>query len=371
MPSLCPPALLARQFIAPIFAACVLISTVFAQGCSSAPPPGPSAKTGDACTGNSVCISNLCEHGVCTRACGTQGDCPEGFDCGLAADGDTATSCYKATYTVIEGGYGAGCPLYSGHCTSKPSPCATDFICLAATAFSPTGDRVEVACDPNAYCTKTGCATDTDCPPTMFCGKRNAADGDDQKLCLKRGYCSPCTTDDQCPTGDICATDANGGRFCAPKCTDTDPATNSDCHKQAVPFSGDRSYPPFEKCAGDANGTLVCQPQGGLCHGPSSITTIQGDAQVCSPCRAGIPSDCAGNEVCSGGTTGERFCTTGCSVHLAKSGSGYRSSADTCPSGAFCFFGGQVPQNCGNACDVQGECTGDSGRELPTCYAYP
>jgi hypothetical protein len=124
----------------------------------------------------------------------------------------------------------------------------------------------------------------------------------------------------------------------------------------------------FERCIDDPGGHgRVCAPSDGFCHGPSALASQSGDGQVCSWCRAGIPSDCAVGTCFEDVLSSERFCTTPCTV-LVTSNGGLGESGDTCPAGTYCFFGGFDP-GCGVAgCTVMGVCTGDPTYRFLSCY---
>jgi len=329
---------------------CVLVPLLF-TACSAAPGPKVLARMGAQCLADADCGSRTCRRGACTAECSAQRDCPFGFDCLQAAPEDSVPTCVPAAYEMpAEGGFGTECPLAAGGCTSEPSPCAEGFECLAS-----------VKCDANAYCSRA-CSTDAECPPAFFCGATKVGAGR-QMRCLKRGACSPCVVDDQCPDGSLCDTGPDGSRHCAQICR-----LPADCAHALLDDNGVR-YPPFEVCGPEGSGRAVktCNPVGGLCAGPSAVAGIDGEGQVCSGCRPGL-SDCASGLGCWVGSSGERFCTRKCTVNLSRGGSGYQVSGDNCPAKTFCFFGGQVPGNCGAACAVEGLCAGDPTYSQATCH---
>jgi hypothetical protein len=276
------------------------------------------------------------------RACGCPGGSTAAQVC--TADGTFgACDCMQppdAGVPPMPGGFGTSCAI--AMCTGGTSPCADGFTCLADTK-----------CDPGAVCTR-GCASDADCPPTMFC--------DATPQCRPRTACSPCMTDDQCGSGSRCATDAHGGRFCGPVC-----ASDADCPQPQADLSGAMPS-PFEHCVADPGGHgKVCEPADGFCHGPSAVTAQTGDGQVCSWCRAGLPGDCAVGS-CFELLTKERFCSVPCTVSVHWTGTQYTTSNDTCPTGTYCYFGGQDGSICGTDCMVSGGCVGDPTYRFATCY---
>jgi hypothetical protein len=308
---------------------------------------------GGMCATNTDCASGTCAHSVCTRACASQSDCPAGFDCGLAVSGDTAPTCFAVHYdTTSPGGFGTSCTSVSiapgGTMPCVPtatSPCASGFVCLAAAA-----------CDPGAVCTKP-CSADTDCPPLMFCGTL----ADQTRLCMPRATCSDCAIDDQCPTGEICAS-IGSGRACVRTCS-----SQTDCpHAISDADGGALAANPFTCAAPPSSSTKVCAPASGSCHGPSAISTIQGDGQVCSGCRVGVPSDCAAGLLCfTNRFSTESYCTEQCTVDVL----GSMVSNDTCPAGSFCVIGDPSMYGCtGSACSIGGGCGADPNRLVTTCH---
>jgi hypothetical protein len=327
---------------------------LLAAACSASNAPTV-ARIGEACASADDCASSLCRHGLCTRLCAIQGDCPTGFDCTLADPADVVGTCRAATWSSpASGGFGTGCGAAAGGCGGA-NPCADGFECRADIYCSDQTHCAPIACDAKAYCTQ-GCASDAECPPTMFCGQERKADG---RKCLKRTSCEPCGADDQCPSGHLCTALESGERVCAKSC-----AVSGDCLKptkdtQTGKFAG----APFEVCGDDSLGRgKVCLPAGGACHAE------EGAGKVCDACRLGHPGDCAAGHVCYALESGERFCTKGCSAKLAKTTQGYDIVEDDCGAGAACFFGGQVPGNCGESCSVDGLCTADTTYQNATCH---
>ena len=347
--------------------------------CTPAAPP-PLKKLAEACTTNADCGQMLCLHDKCTELCAQQGDCPVGFDCVLqAADDATAKSgpgpsCAKAAYTnPATGGFGADCALVAPDPKSgdacdpmAKTPCADGFTCHAT-----------LHCDPEAFCTK-GCTADSDCPPTMFCGVPDAtkactADADCDVLgqtckkvpggtamvcqgasqCLRRTACSPCATDDQCPTGFACGTDINGEKFCGQLCAKDENCPQPSNDSGAVPLSSaiETCVPAFEGAA-----VTVCRPVVGTCHGKSAIAAITDTNAVCAWCREGFPGDCASGFCYVDSFSKEHFCAQSCTAHIVRGAQAYTVTNDTCPSGSYCFAG---TGGCAS-CDVKGYCAADN-----------
>jgi hypothetical protein len=377
---------------------CVLAAALACAACGGPPPANMITlkKIGDACTTDGDCdnkgVHAFCSAGkVCTITCAKQGDCPVGFDCGLArlADGTKGgigATCYKSNAPAAGmGGFGTACGTVSPDpndptvlCDPKAmNPCAAGFTCFST-----------VKCDGAAYCTRD-CQTDADCPPTAFCahdtGTTCATDADcnlgrtcqavmglmgttgkvclgAKGLCRKREQCSPCGTQDQCPAGFICAVDGNGERYCGQSC-----GADENC-----PTAFGNS--PFMHCVDDGlgDGNTVCQPLQGACHGMDNMGG--GNGGQCSWCRPGIPTDCAVG-FCVNGTmlsTGERFCAVPCTAIATKKGNlpySFKVDSSACSGGTKCFVAeSMVPSNCGASCMMYGACATPGVPGTVTCY---
>lgn len=346
-------------FIAPVLSLCtaLLVGAVL-PGCSENPaPPEPKVlgRLGSSCSVDDDCGSSLCLRGLCSRFCGGQGDCPEGFDCGTQAAEDPGATCYAVSYAKpATGGYGTSCSLFVKDCNQGPNPCAEGFHC----------DGQE-SCDPGAICT-TECLGDSDCPPSMFCGVPDRTAKDVRK-CMKRVFCSPCGNDDQCPRNHRCVPDADGGRYCAKTC-----AVAGDCRKpEKDGSSGEFLFLPFETCEELPDGSgSVCQPTGNRCHGISTVPTIEGENQVCSQCRVGFPEDCAEGHGCIELSTGERMCSRNCILSVPKGRlDNYAHATSDCPEGTYCFPIEDRASGCPavRSCEVKGICNRDSTYRSVSC----
>jgi hypothetical protein len=199
----------------------------------------------------------------------------------------------------------------------------------------------------------------------MFCGTpaNNLPDsGTPSPLCMPRTACSDCAVDDQCPTGEICAANASGDRACLRTC-----ASQSDCpHAELDGDGGALGADPFTCAVPPKGSTKVCAPASLTCHGPSAIPTIQGDGQVCSGCRVGVPGDCAAGLRCYTDLfSTESFCTEECMVQVL----GSMVSGDTCPAGSFCIIGDSTMYGCtATPCALTGLCGADPRHLDTTCY---
>jgi hypothetical protein len=183
----------------------------------------------------------------------------------------------------------------------------------------------------------------------MFC----ADGGDAGKFCWNRSDCGDCLIDEQCQqSGMKCILDAANKHYCSKACTIDD-----DCHGLLEGGS------TFATCVADRGGRgTYCLPAVGYCKGPSPIGP--GEGVICSPCRLGVPSDCAGiaggKGICyEAGFTKERFCAAPCTATTDSAG---RVTADDCPDGSYCAAGRIISMT------YKFYCSGDSGYSTPTCY---
>lgn len=148
--------------------------------------------------------------------------------------------------------------------------------------------------DGEAYCTRYECTADAECGPGFACEvvnqtpsvdvERRTTIGATFNVCVRRSYCSSCTSDVDCPTraGVVshCIEDVGGKRFCAPECT-----TSASCAKDA-------------QCVDYGIGPFVCYPRAATCVG---------DGSLCAPCRS--DADCGEDGIClKGEKTEERAC---------------------------------------------------------------
>lgn len=236
--------------------------------------------------------------------------------------------CMKQTGDVKKsekGQWGARCNASKG----KDNPdCdgAQGFYCFA---LSPT--------DGDAYCTRYDCDSDLACGPGHYCGNANVGPNasdtkrtirEVQKVCLRRDYCAPCTSDVDCvPTlGGIkthCVPDDNLQGFCTPECTD-----GKNCGFDA-------------KCVDGGIGVKTCYPRAGKCVG---------DGSICAPCRS--DADCGDDGVCvQGQYTTEKSCAKKSKIPCKnglKQGTDFDCPKPTAPKAAVACLGSsfeQVPVN--------------------------
>lgn len=257
------------------------------------------------CSAGNQCIE---QDGVteCRLTCDMQvgpTGCPSGYRCfgapvsycqalvpqTPAAQGQWGTSCNS-----LEGVEAAGCDNANG------------FYC-----------HFDDRNDPNAFCTRMDCQTDRECAGGYYCGSANVIPpgrrdkreiGVTQKRCLKRTYCSPCSTDVDCGPADdgtkqFCVPGANGDGLCTKACTkDTNCADEATCRD----FGDDRKlcYPNAEVCVGDGN--------------------------LCSPCRSDADCAAGGGACVKSRYSTEKTCTVPSKV-TCKLGNETTPSVFDCP----------------------------------------
>lgn len=262
--------------------------------------PAPAA----ACDSTKCLAGNTClplnGETKCRKTCASNDDpatsCPLGYICSVTAEGappfcvqSTAAYGDSESRTPVapkaEGQWGTACQANLG--ATNPA-CDTEqgFYCFA---LSPS--------DGNAYCTSYGCEQDSDCGAGFGCEsinnfpnantakRKELGPGATQKACVRRAYCSACTSDLDCPAiagvKQRCIEDKNARRFCTSECT-----SKQNCPTEA-------------KCGTiEGTGIKVCYPLSKLCIG---------DGALCSPCLS--DADCGDDGICTKGEyTTERFC---------------------------------------------------------------
>jgi hypothetical protein len=234
---------------------------------------------------------------------------------------------------VVAGQFGTSCLPTDGE-QNNPACDSTDgFACYGT---SPT--------DASSFCTKFDCAADAECPAGWWCATVNKGPnvtstkttyGPTRPVCLPRAYCSPCSTDRDCPlTPDgvqqHCARDANGSGYCSVGC-----AGAANCPFDAVcqnwqslcTPSGGSACVTDDDCSPSAQGIAQhcdarqCTPEcGSDSDCPSGATcqwhqlcapragTCLGNGGFCSPCRS--DADCKNGYCLSGAPySTERFCS--------------------------------------------------------------
>ncbi len=257
-------------------------------------PPCDSTK----CAAGNTCLA-LDGVTKCRKTCASNDDpatsCPFGYTCTDTRPGeevspfcvqDRAVRADGAPLVKKERGqWGALCRANLG-VESEDCDTAQGFYCYGTT---PT--------DGEAYCTRYDCVEDAECGAGFWCGKINQTPnvmtakrltiGETQNVCLRRTYCSTCTSDIDCPAvagrPQHCIADSAGAQFCSPECEAT-----TNCPLEA-------------RCAtvtSGAGSVKVCYPRATVCVG---------DGSLCTPCR--VDTDCGDDGACvKGEYTTERFC---------------------------------------------------------------
>jgi hypothetical protein len=269
-------------------------------GCSSS--KSTECDTSQCAPGNE-CINDGKET-KCRLPCAAHTDCPANYFCGISSP---KNFCMPTTLTIAPkpGQWGTSC-LPSGGFDQNPA-------CDSADGFACYGTGKS---DANAYCTLYSCATDADCAGGYWCAtiderpnvvSEKRSFGKTLTVCLKHSYCSPCTSDIDCPVIDgkpsRCLGDTNGGTYCATVCTD-----RSNCPLDAL-------------CAAvpdDAN--KYCTPRAGACVG---------DGSLCAPCRS--DADCPNGFCIRAAYSTEKFCSVKANSTCAPAGEGELVKGD-CPA---------------------------------------
>jgi hypothetical protein len=260
----------------------VVVAGLLASGCKTQQtyyvdagvPVGLACPVGDECYNGAICAE-----GECTVPCTGAGQCAAGYDCRPFENGFACLKVRYAADTVI----GKSCAIDATVCGG--GQCQND---------GPD--------DPDAYCTGP-CTDDRDCPASTYCGvlRATADTGTDNgcgvyvsQMCVKKGFCSPCVFDSDCPDG-VCAVDSKGQKFCTKPCTP--PTWTYDPNLFTCPQ-------PYAECKDRGDGVTVCMHRYGSCVG---------DGAICSPCRS--RADCQANALCGGNDyTKEKYCEQACSA---------------------------------------------------------
>jgi hypothetical protein len=228
-------------------------------------------KEGADCVKDGDCDSGVCYSKKCAKACTKTEDCGKKQDCG--SDDGKRLFCYDRKYDKWIGrlcGIDGKCPI-----TTK---------CYGITGAA------------ESYCTDQ-CKTDMECPSRYYCAE---ATKDKKLYCLKRGFCSDCLHDDQCPEGGKCVSH-NGEKFCTKTC------------------SRDAECPMYAACKSTKSGNY-CVHQKGRCVG---------QGKQCHPCTT--DKDCSSRFDCLRlGLTGEAFCAEECAGTCSAAGYQCYSSLALC-----------------------------------------
>jgi hypothetical protein len=296
--------------------------TLLASACGPAVIGQTCGGSGDCGGKHPLCVAGLNNTAkICTHECGSNVDCPFGYDC-TVSDQKAGRTCNKTLYATDPM---TGDPtLFGKPCLTDDSPCqgTTDKNPMPTCRKSNQPlekNPIPLDSDPNGYCTGS-CASDNDCPLPMKC----AADYDGVTKCLKRDVCDECQFDEHCGyTSGVFRSDFtrcvptkdNSSHYCTKDCL-----SDGDC-----PGAAKKSKWMVCQASSSSDGTegTYCLHWYGACVGMGN---------VCDPCRA--DSDCGANLKCidnpygvfSYPWSGERMCNKRCSTDADCAG----PNNDTC-----------------------------------------
>ncbi|HVR18146.1 MAG TPA: hypothetical protein VMS65_00575 [Polyangiaceae bacterium] len=232
------------------------------------------------------CVDGSCQH-----------PCRSHFDCGGVArcerSGRGGAYCALTTPPTEPGGYYSTCP--TGECDT-----ARGFSCVGAGVG-----------DTESYCT-SDCVSDADCPAGFLCDALSSASGTARTMCVPRGFCAECTSDEDCLSvpGGVCARDASGEKHCTAEC---DPNRNS------CPWGASTDC----RVTDDELGAPTCQHRSGSCGG---------EGNGCDPCVR--DDECPNGYCLTSFYTGERWCvdqTLPCSCEGLPNTQDFCGGANGCP----------------------------------------
>lgn len=280
----------------------------------------------------------------CGKACTATADCPRGSTCVMK---DNALQCWPDRTPQ---GRPATCRDFQGCVPDSLRSCNTSVDCgdssqrcdprqgkcVAAEQVCPFG----TSCDSRARLCVAECARDADCGDARLrcinrvCEPLNEcmtdAECSNNRVCTKGpgetiGRCQPfCTTDTQCPIGQVCARSVNGRFSCLPGCS-----SNAGCGLDQ------RCNTTTRICEGPSLGRLR------ICQATSACGTCElcdGASNLCRSARLGPDGGVGGFPHCVGCSSANE-CTGGTCVALP-------SGASVCAQ--FCGGGQECPQ--GFAC---------------------
>ncbi|MSP93106.1 MAG: hypothetical protein EXR79_15120 [Myxococcales bacterium] len=322
-----------------------------ATGTCKAAPNALPCNDGDACTVADLCAAGACKPGKAVD-CDDKNPCTTGDGCKLGAcvagvpvvcdDKNPCTNdaCDKATGKCVAAPNAAAC--------SDSDACTVGDVCAAS------------ACKPGAATNcddKSACTTDACDKATGVCGHA-ALDG-------------PCTDNDACTVGDVCAAGAcKAGASTV--CDDKNPCTTDSCAvatgkcsavNTTLPCSDGSLCTSGDKCdgAGKCVGTVAmvckstactdnaCAPASGVCVAkPKTGGTVCDDGQACT-----LGDKCDGGGKCLAGVWNA---ACGCQTDLACN-DGNPCTTDKCAA-TKCSFAVTVDAACddGDVCSTASAC---------------
>jgi hypothetical protein len=309
-----------------------------------------------------------CDDGlVCDLASGA---CVAGFDCSVNTTicgfcGDPGVECgFDATSAFCDVDHGGVCRRSKGAC----APCATDGECAPGATGLPSvcvDDGDGGFCAPGCgSCAEGFACVDGGCQPLPTAGTCSAAvacavddDCPDGQTCSDFGVCLHlCTSDVDCATGTICATDAPRAGTCITGCTlgqhVQQDGVDKICHGDGrygdpCPTPGaSTGCPPGTECRADGACELAGCQSDAECTLPRTYCDIATAACV-DGCNDA--SDCGAFELCE-----QNQCRA----------QGCRGKNSSCENGQFC---------CGTELYDGGNCTDRDGDVIADgqCFLAP
>src|SRR5450432_910323 len=271
-----------------------------------------------ACPSGTSCVILGNVNGVCN-----------GIECAGCGTNDAAcVTAYGAGNICVSGGCVIGTCHSGADCANGQLCGASTHTCAACTTDSSCQNSYggpNYLC-VNGACVANNCRTTADCTGGLVCTNLT---------------CSPCSTDGECPTGNLCV-----GSACIP----------GNCHSTTNCPIGQICDLAAHNCASCANDGQCADP---VNLGPGHY--CQNNLCVAGQCRT--TNDCAGGKLCNTslacvacGTTAECVTALGAN-HVCTAGA---CVSGNCTTTGDCTSGGQLCKSAACvACAVDPDCIGD------------
>lgn len=283
---------------------CTADSCVTGEGCHHEPLTGTGCSDGDACTVDDACLDGACIAGpdldcdddnVCTNdSCLPESGC---YYEGNSEDCDDANACTLNDYCA------------GGLCRSGTLVVCDDLDpCTIDSCDSGTGECVyqAVVIDDQDACTLDQCdpVTGQITHQTIDCDDDNPCTDDScdpQVGCMNIDNAEPCSDDDACTVGDVCA-DGDCIPGVATVCDDDNACTVDTCDTT----TGECVFTPVNIDDNDACTLDSCDPLTGII---SNVALVCDDGDACNGietcdsnlgCVPGTPLVCDDDDVCNG-----------------------------------------------------------------------
>ncbi len=202
--------------------------------------------------------------GTQTPACQKDSDCPQGFFCNGKQSCQVSLGCTSDAQCTAP----LRCNVETGECL-----CSQDSDCAAGQLCNTTG-----------HCqSPTDCFYNTDCASGFICDTKSHG-------------CIPahsCLQDVQCPLGQVCHPNSDGGGACQPGCIQ-----DGDCPLATIEGPGQVQYVP-QAClngqctVGACNFTSTC-PFGDSCQNNYCESACSPQTPYCQTCDPNQPNSCGG-----------------------------------------------------------------------------